>query len=224
MLLLISNKNMKIVKTKASIKNSQLFEIAETQQGYFTAKQAESVGFLPTNYQHHVGTGAWIREDRGIYRLRNFPYSQVAAQYAFYSLWSRDRNDKPQGVYSHETALAIFELSDVNPSKIHMTVPTAFRKSAKTPEILKLYYKNLNQSDIQSRDGFMVTKPLKTILDLMEDKTTSLEFVEQALIEGIIRGLIHLKALESDRIPESIRTTFRNWIKQSKQFKKAMGA
>ena len=37
-------------------------------------------------------------------------------------LWTGRR-----GALSHETALDLFELSDVNPSAIHLTVPRAFR-------------------------------------------------------------------------------------------------
>ena len=38
-------------------------------------------------------------------------------------LWSYNRDGKPQGVYSHATALELHELSTWTSSAIHMTVP-----------------------------------------------------------------------------------------------------
>src|SRR5579871_759702 len=46
----------------------RLFEIAESQQGYFTAKQAKAAGFAEKTHPYHVQVGNWIREYRGIYR------------------------------------------------------------------------------------------------------------------------------------------------------------
>ncbi len=202
-------------KTKAANfqeKLARLFKIADSQQGFFTAKQAESVGFLPTNFTYHVKNGIWIREGRGIYRLKNFPQEQVKAQYAFYSLWSRDRDDKPQGVYGHETALSIYELSDVMPAKIHMIVPKSFRKWAKTPKVLVLHYQDLKSKDVQSWNGINVTKPLTTVLNLMEANQTSPEFIQQAFAEGVERGLIPLYELRSEKIRADIKDKFQSWL------------
>lgn len=102
-----------------------LFEVVEEQQGYFTAKQAAEVGFQLGSQAHHVKAGNWLRLERGIYRLARFPRS-LEEQYVIYSLWSRNRGGEPEGVYSHQTALSIHELSDANPAKLHLTVLPGF--------------------------------------------------------------------------------------------------
>ena len=51
----------------------RLFEIADTQQGFFTTKQAKAAGFAENTHPYHVQVGNWIREHRGIYRLALFP-------------------------------------------------------------------------------------------------------------------------------------------------------
>src|SRR4029453_4144563 len=51
----------------------RLFEIAEQQQGFFTAKQAKEAGFAENTHPYHVQVGNWVREHRGIYRLALFP-------------------------------------------------------------------------------------------------------------------------------------------------------
>jgi predicted transcriptional regulator of viral defense system len=41
----------------------------------------------------------------------------------------------PQGIYSNETALSLNDLSDLHPSKLHMTVPPSFRRNEVPQEI-----------------------------------------------------------------------------------------
>jgi predicted transcriptional regulator of viral defense system len=208
--------------TKMNKKISRLFQFAEAQHGYFTAKQASECGFLPTNFTYHVKAGTWLHEGIGIYRLKNFPSSRES-QMAFFALWSRNRDDEVQGVYSHETALSIYELSDVNPSKLHMTVPKKFRKTSKTPKVLRLYYDNLTKADIGGHHGIRVTKPLRTILDTYRDGTSH-EFVEQATLQAYQRGLItkeEIRSLESKEIADQLL----NWIDWAlKNQRKRVGA
>ena len=171
-----------------------LFEIAEGQQGYFTAKQAAEAGYQLGSQAHHVKSGNWVRVERGIYRLARFPQS-AEEQLVIYALWSRNRAGEPEGVYSHQTALSIHELSDVNPAKLHMTVPAAFRRRAKTPKILVLHRASLNEKDIEQRQGFAVTRPLRAIADVAGAESVSRDIIEQALTEGRQRGLITVREM-----------------------------
>lgn len=166
-----------------------LFEIAEGQQGHFTAKQAAEAGYQLGSQAHHVKTGNWVRVERGIYRLARFPQS-AEEQLVVYTLWSRNRKGEPEGVYSHQTALSIHGLSDANPSWLHLTVPITFRRSAKVPNLLVLHRASLNKTDIEQRQGFAVTRPLRTIVDLVAAESVSRDLVEQAFVEGRQRGLI----------------------------------
>jgi len=166
-----------------------LFAIAEGQQGYFTASQAADVGYQLGSQAHHVKVGNWVRASRGIYRLARFPQSDEE-QLVIYSLWSRNRAGIPEGVYSHQTALSIHELSDVNPAKLHMTVPPPFRRSAKVPAILVLHHAGLGGQDVEQRQGFRVTRPLRTIVDLAAADLVSRDTIAQALTESRSRGLV----------------------------------
>jgi len=172
-------------KTAADV----LFAIAEGQQGYFTSKQAAAAGYQLGSQAHHVKSGNWVRAERGIYRLTRFPQSSEE-QLVIYALWSRNRAGEPEGVYSHQTALSIHELSDLNPTKLHMTVPAAFRRTAKTPKVLVLHRSNLNEKDVEPRQGFAVTRPLRSIADLATAESTSRDILEHALMEGRRRGVI----------------------------------
>src|SRR6266849_7942466 len=137
----------------------RLFEFAEQQQGFFTTKQAKAAGFAENTHPYHVQVGNWIREHRGIYRLASFPRDE-RPDLMLWSLWSRNRGETAQGVYSHQTALSLHDLSDVMPAKLHMTVPRSFRRNSETPRVLVVHLSDLPQSDIEVAYGVLVTKPM----------------------------------------------------------------
>jgi predicted transcriptional regulator of viral defense system len=143
--------------------SANLFSVATDQRGFFTTKQAEAAGFQRQSHYYHVQTGDWIREHRGIYRLAHFPSAERPDLIRFW-LWSRNREDVPQGVYSHETALSLHELSDAMPAKLHMTVPKTFRRMAATPRAIVLHRGDLAPADIGTLDGVPVTTPFRTVL------------------------------------------------------------
>ena len=176
----------------------RLFEIAEAQHGLFTTKQAKRAGYSEKAQHYHARAGNWIRDYRGIYRLARFPQSE-RADLMLWQLWSRNREDVPQGVYSHETALSLYELSDVMPARLHMTVPHGFDRSAEVPPVLVLHRANLPESDIGVIDGIRVARPVRTILDAIADGKLAPEFIRQAIREGVDRGLFTNDELRAAR-------------------------
>ncbi|MCE5316966.1 MAG: type IV toxin-antitoxin system AbiEi family antitoxin domain-containing protein [Parachlamydia sp.] len=56
-----------------------LFEIAESQQGYFTYQQAIAAGYSDKNHMYHIKTGDWVKVIRGIYRLAKYPVACTRA-------------------------------------------------------------------------------------------------------------------------------------------------
>jgi predicted transcriptional regulator of viral defense system len=177
----------------------QLFELAEQQQGFFTTKQAKAAGFAENTHPYHVHVGNWIRERRGIYRLALFPAAD-RPDLVLWALWSRNRNEDVEGVYSHQTALSLYDLSDLNPAKLHMTVPTDFRRNSDIPGILALHHADVPNSDVQAAQGFKFTRPLRTILDLIEAGTVEQRFIRQALRQAIDRGLITRQQIRNARM------------------------
>src|SRR5207302_4216247 len=79
---------------------------------------------------------------------------------------------------------------DLNPSKLHMTVPTNFRRNSEIPGILVLHYADLPENDVQAAQGYKLTRPLRAVLDLIEAGTVERNFIRQALTQGLDRGLI----------------------------------
>jgi len=179
-----------------------LYEIAAAQGGYFTAAQAGQAGYAYSQQHYHRRKGSWLRIGGGIYRLRDFPPSE-REDLIRWTLWSRNQKGDPQAVVSHETALTVHELSDVMPSKIHLTVPNGFRKQV--PSGCMLHGAALTADDIEDRTGYQVTTPLRTLLDAA-DSALSQEYLNQAVREALGRGLVRRRLLETTQCTNPIRT------------------
>jgi predicted transcriptional regulator of viral defense system len=173
----------------AKDKLTALFEVAEPQDGYFTAKQAHAAGYSQRMQSYHVSNGDWEREQRGVFRLKHF--RDRFDDYMVWYLWSNNRQGKSQGVFSHDTALAIHELSTWTANKIHMTVPKRFRRFKEIPAGLQLHYGDLSQEFVSIKNRVPVTTPLKTLLDLLASEVVPRHHLLEAMQQCVQAGLIH---------------------------------
>jgi len=167
-------------------RSHRLFEVAESQQGYFTSTDARSLGYDYPHQHFHVKKGNWIRVDHGIYRLKKFPAARHEDLIRWW-LWTRKK-----GALSHDTAAAVYELGDLLPAKIHLTVPPDFRK--KPPKGVALHKAELAASDLEMRDGFPVTTALRTITDLILSHLDPERFTA-VVKDAMRRGLVEKKEL-----------------------------
>jgi predicted transcriptional regulator of viral defense system len=131
--------------------------MAAGQSGYFSAAQARAAGYSYAAQKYHADRGNWLRVERGVYRLPEWP-TGTHDDLARWSLWARGR-----AVVSHETALAVHGLGEANPAAVHMTVPSNFRSSA--PGVM-LHRGLVPEDDVWEQEGFRVTSPLRTLLDI----------------------------------------------------------
>jgi len=160
-----------------------LFEIAQGQAGYFITRQAASAGYSP-QLLAYLGSKKVERVRRCIYRLVHFPASDHEDLIVLW-LWSEQA-----GVFSHETALALHDLSDVLPGKVHLTLPAGWRRRRlRVPSGLVLHFADVGDPDRASFAAVPVTAPLRTLRDCIEaDVAPSL--VHQAILQARRRGLI----------------------------------
>ena len=157
----------------------QLQQQAFGQSGYFTAAQARDVGYSYQAQKYHVDHGNWSRVDRGLFRLPGWP-SHPDDTYARWSLWSDGR-----AVVSHDSALAIYDLSDVNPARVHLTVPIGFRA---LDDAVVLHHGDLDATDIESRGAWRITNVERTLADVAGGELSP-ELVEAAVAEALKREL-----------------------------------
>lgn len=63
-----------------------------------------------------------------------------------------------------------------------------------------LHYANLPDIDVKMGQGFKFTRPLRTILDLIEAGTVEPHFIRQAIREAVDRGLITRQQIRNTRM------------------------
>lgn len=92
-----------------------------------------------------------------------------------------------RGTISHETALDLLELSDVNPSKIHITVPKAFRTKRQVPSGYVLHFADVDRSDIVPVEGIPTTSAKRAIVDCHKAHVGAFALL-QAIEDGLKNG------------------------------------
>jgi predicted transcriptional regulator of viral defense system len=157
----------------------RLNEIAFQQAGYFTAAQAKTAGYSYQAQNYHVSRGNWVRIDRRIFRLAEWP-SSADDVYARWCVWSEGR-----GVISHESAAAVHELGDLDPNLVHLCLPGS--RTSHTGVVL--HPDRLERSDIEDRASFRVTTPARTLLDLASTHTSQ-EQLTTAVQDALSAGLV----------------------------------
>lgn len=164
-----------------------LFALASGQSGYFTAAQALGLGYSYSAQKFHVDHGNWERVDRGIFRLPDWPPSP-ADSLIRWSLWARAK-----GIVSHDSALSAHEIGDANPAEVHLTVPPNFRPTAKG---VRLHRAVLPPGDIVERQGFRLTTPLRTLLDIAAGNLDT-DQLATAIRDALDAGLVTRRRLVS---------------------------
>ena len=184
---------------KVDDRRRALCALALRQQGCFSSEQAVSCGYSRRLQHYHVKKDHWKRLGRGVFRLSDFPFfpNQHLARW---SLWTRSRRDIIQGVISHGSALYLNGLSDTDSALLHLTVPPSFRKKA--PPGCQLYKFRLSPEDVEQREGFMVTSPARTIIDVAESG------LPEELLKNAVRAA-HNKALVLPYAFEGVKMSYR---------------
>jgi hypothetical protein len=69
-----------------------------------------------------------------------------------------------------------------------MTVPRSFRRNAEIPAVLILHYDDLSADEVEEQEGYRVTSPIRTLVDVRHE--VSDELFSQAFNEAKTRGLV----------------------------------
>lgn len=183
--------------------DTTLYELADEQAGYFTAAQARAAGVHQVRLAQLHQRGDIERVTRGVYRLTRYPISPLG-QYMEAALWPQVRRPDAHGVISHESALAIYGLSDASPAKVHVTLPGKFRIRRAVPRRLVIHYADLAPKDVQRVDGVPVTTAACAIRDAHASHSGP-ALVRQAIHDGRRTG--HLTLDEADRLEHELLGT-----------------
>jgi hypothetical protein len=76
------------------------------------------------------------------------------------------------------------------PSRLHLTVPKTFRRSAAIPKSIVLHISDLPPSNIEQIDGVPATKALRTMIDVAVSGEVPLADLQLAFAEATRSGRI----------------------------------
>lgn len=131
--------------------------------------------------------GRLERVSRGVFRVHVLPrgkHDDLAEAVA----WTLGR-----GVVSHESALVLHNLSDVNPSRVHLTAPRNNHPRTAGGDLYRLHRRMLQTIDVTEIDGIPVTTTERTIRDCIDAGTDPYQVqlaLDRAEAEGLLRRAI----------------------------------
>ena len=173
------------MKSAKQTRYESLYEIAAQQAGYFTTAQAREAGFSQRSLTYYVKTGRFERIKPGLYRLVLFPASEHE------DLFMAWLSVGPKAVISHDSALALYELSDALPAQIHLTIS---RNASRRRQGIRLHTNCLSPENITHYAGLPVTTVPRTISDVAASGMAA-ELVIQAIRQAIRQGMTTQKAM-----------------------------
>lgn len=167
----------------------ELFALAETQDGLLTSKQAREIGLMDSVLVRLAQRGRLVRTARGVYRIAHYPPDRLA-QYRETVLWAQASQGPQRIALSHETALLVLGISDVNPQKVHITIPKGARLRREKPGWVVLHRADLSPDDLMEHEGIPVTSVERTINDVLAT-THRVNLARQAMAEARREGFLN---------------------------------
>jgi hypothetical protein len=116
---------------------------------------------------------------RGLFRLLEWPTDEHD-HLVRWTLWSGG-----VAVVSHLTALSMHDLGDVDPARVHLSVPAGLRRSAAG---LVLHRPLPPGHQVEDRGGYRVTTPTRAIAECAQARIEQ-QWLDVAVGDALARGL-----------------------------------
>ena len=169
-------------RRKHALAWDDLFTLSTGQAGYFTKQQACRLGFSDPVLSYHQRKGKIVRAFSRVYRFAHYP---ITEHEELVVAWLASEG---QGVFSHETALALHDLSDVLPDRLHMTLPATWRRR-QLPAQVDRFYDVVPDADIVWVGPVPATSPTRTLGDCAAVHVSP-EVLSQAVAQARARGIL----------------------------------
>ena len=103
-----------------------------------------------------------------------------------WTLWAGGR-----AVVSHESALDVHNIGEFSPARVHLTAPRGFSKRSVG---VVIHTAALDRADIEEREGFRVTRPVRSLVDVAAAGADG-DQLDRAIEEGHELGVVTLRLL-----------------------------
>ncbi|MFS8102884.1 type IV toxin-antitoxin system AbiEi family antitoxin domain-containing protein [Lentzea alba] len=173
------------------------------QWGMVTTQQALSSGVDDVTLHRLKAAGLLESVRRGVYAATSAAASDAQVEQAAWLAlrpevagWSRPPLDPDGGVVSHQSAARLHGLGDLVNARVDITTPR--RRTTRDPGV-RLRRGDLAEADVTVLDGLPVTTPLRTIYDLLGQRT------DASHVATIIRQAVEAGQVRLDELAERIR-------------------
>jgi hypothetical protein len=164
---------------------------AYQQHGYFTTSQARERGISSQLLSHYVRRNRFERVRRGLYRLPGFPRPEDDEMR---EKWMAVGTEK--AILSHQSALALLDLSDVIPNAVHVLLARRYRGVRRPAGVVIHTHPDEEEVDTVWREGLPLTAPARTLIDVAGELQP--EQMEMALWQALGGGLLTVRQLEEE--------------------------
>ncbi len=161
----------------------RLLERAVDQHGLLTPDDARAVGTTENALRRLAHEGVIARVGFAVYQVPQLAGDPLA-QYQEALLWLR-----APAALTHDTALDLHHLCDINPGKVHVTVDIRNRPRRTAPAWIQIHFGALPDADLTWLEGLRIATPTRAILDAIATNIGQ-QFIDQAIETGKQRGLL----------------------------------
>ena len=174
----------------------ELWDVAVDQYGYVTTADAVRLGVSRVELAKLASRGGLVHVSQGVYRFSQWPVSENDHLMEAV-LWTRD----PTAVLSHDTALDVLDLCDINPTTLHLTVSNRQYpiRRQRMPSGLVIHYEHLDER----QRGWWEQIPVVTAQTAIEQGIRSAvrpDLLRQAIDTAYQRSMIDTETAEDLRV------------------------
>ncbi|MFK0247480.1 type IV toxin-antitoxin system AbiEi family antitoxin domain-containing protein [Amycolatopsis azurea] len=179
-----------------------------TQWGMVTSRQAKGTGVDGVTLHRLEKSGHLDRVRHGVYAATIAVLTEAREKQAAWLMldpaepaWKRTSLDPNGGVISHESAARLHGLGELVDDRIVLTTP---RRRTSRDRDVRFRIAGLIEDDVTTIDGLPVTTALRTILDLLDQRTDG-SHVATIIQEAVEASLVRLDVLAERIGPYALR-------------------
>ncbi|MBE1576487.1 type IV toxin-antitoxin system AbiEi family antitoxin domain-containing protein [Amycolatopsis roodepoortensis] len=186
----------------------RLSAFTSAQWGMVTSRQAKAAGVDGVTLHRLEKAGHLDRARHGVYAATIAAVTEAREEQAAWLMldaaepaWKRTPLDPDGGVISHESAARLHRLGELVDDRIVLTTPR--RRTSRDPDV-RFRVAELTEDDVTTIDGLPVTTALRTILDLLDQRTDG-SHIATIIQEAVEANLVRVDVLAEHSGPYALR-------------------
>jgi predicted transcriptional regulator of viral defense system len=174
---------------------AELADLAESQQGMLTTRQADDRGIPRRDLSRLAGSGGMERVAHGVYRLTGAPRPRLlelrAAWLQLAPGVDLEQRIPSDGVVSHASAATVFDVGLLEPVRHEFTFPSTRRVRSRRDDV-RIHHADLGPEHVMWFSDILVTTPVRLIDDLCAAA------MDGSHLAGVVADLVHAGHVQPD--------------------------